>query len=84
MLQKVRVVRDGNSWAVRLPKAVLQHSGIKPREAIQLDVKQGRIVIYPASKVIINDKYEVARKDAKKAWDKAFEDIWFEIFGIDE
>ncbi len=84
MYQKNKLVRDGNSWAIRLPKALLQLSGIKPGSEVKLEVKRGRIVIYPASKIINKDEYERAKQEAKQVWGEAFEDVWFEIFGIDE
>lgn len=84
MLQKTKLVRDGNSWAVRLPKMVLQLSGFRPGTAVQLEVRQDRIVIFPASRIISNDRHEVAKQDAREVWNKAFEDVWLEIFGLDE
>jgi len=30
MKRKTKLVRDGNSWAVRLPKPLLEASGLEP------------------------------------------------------
>ena len=35
----------GNSWAVRLPAAVLREAGLSPQDKISLTVLNGRIMI---------------------------------------
>ena len=89
MALKTKIVRDGNSWAVRLPKAVLELSGIEPGSEVELLVKNRRIIIKakPRNKrqrQADKDRFEEARQDMKQAWDEAFEDIWFQAVGIDE
>jgi antitoxin component of MazEF toxin-antitoxin module len=84
MLLKTKLVQDGNSWALRLPKTVLKLSGLKPGGAVQLEVRPDRIVIYPGSKTINKDKYQRAAGDARQVLNKALDDAWLEIFGLDE
>lgn len=43
-----KLVRDGNSVAVRLPKTVLAMSGL--REDVQMEVKHGQITLRSAHK----------------------------------
>jgi antitoxin component of MazEF toxin-antitoxin module len=81
---KTKLVRDGNSWAIRLPKPFRLMAGLKGGDTIYLEIKQDKIIIWPQRKRIIDDKFEQARRDAKQGWDEAFEDIWFETVGDDE
>lgn len=37
-----------------------------------------------AKKLAGKDNFEMAKQDARKAWDEAFEQVWLEIFGVDE
>lgn len=81
---KTKLVRDGNSWVIRLPKSVLQLSGLKGGSTVFLEIKRGRILIWFKQKDSQDDVFEQSRKDAKKAWDKAFEDVWRQVVGEDE
>ena len=46
---QIRLVKDGNSWAVRIPKQALVASGFdKTNGLLDLDVKQGKIVLTPS------------------------------------
>jgi antitoxin MazE len=60
-----KLVNDGNSKAVRIPKAALEMSGIKG--ALVLNVKKGEITIKNASKPRAG--WEEALKKDKKALD---------------
>jgi antitoxin component of MazEF toxin-antitoxin module len=89
MALKTKVVPDGHSWAVRLPKAVLELSGIKPGSVVELQVKPGRIIIRAEPRTrkqreARDDRYEQARQDMQAAWDEAFEELWLQTVGIDE
>lgn len=89
MALKTKVVRDGHSWAVRLPKVARELSGIKPGDTVELSVKPGRIIIKMPAKTqaqrkAYDDQYEQARLDMKTAWDEAFEEIWLRTVGLDE
>jgi antitoxin MazE len=54
---KTRIVRIGNSQGVRIPKPLLEQSGLG--EEVELEVKDGRIVIGPVSR-------------PRQGWDAAF------------
>ena len=54
---KTRIVQVGNSQGIRLPKAMIELTGIK--ENIEIEVRDNQIVITAASK-------------ARKGWDEAF------------
>lgn len=54
---KTRIVKIGNSRGVRIPKALLEHSGIG--EAVELDVEDRQIIIRQASR-------------PRTGWDAAF------------
>ena len=45
---RTEVARWGNSLAVRLPRQVLEQTGIAEGTAVDLDVEDGRVVIRPA------------------------------------
>jgi len=42
---KTKLIKIGNSWGVRLPKAVIEECGLK--EELNLAVRQGAIVLTP-------------------------------------
>lgn len=44
---KTRIVRIGNSQGVRIPKPLLEQSGLG--EEVELEVEDGRIIIRPAT-----------------------------------
>jgi len=81
------MVRDGNSWAIRLPKQALQDSGIEPGASLVLRTNPGRITIYSvvaARRADKKDKFEATKQDVQKIWNEAFEQVWLDIFGADE
>jgi len=84
MRVKTRVIKTGNSWGVRLPKAVFEACGIKPNTKLDLEVRPGRLIIRHPGLAADDDKVEQAYKDLKAVWDEALEDTWLEIFGPDE
>lgn len=59
-----KLVKDGNSMAVRLPKAVLTLSGL--RENVQMEVKHGQIVLRSAHAPRAGWKEQIARVAATK------------------
>ena len=54
-----KLVRDGNSVAVRIPKTVLKMSGL--REDIQMEVKHGQITLRSALKPRSDWKLQIAK-----------------------
>ncbi len=54
-----KLVKDGNSMAVRLPKAVLELSGL--RQNIQMEVKQGQIVLRSSRNPRVGWKEQIAK-----------------------
>ena len=60
MTVRARIVSIGNSQGVRIPKLLLEQTGIQGE--VELEVKQDKIVIH-------------ALKPARKEWDKAFESM---------
>ena len=44
---KVQVKEWGNSQGIRFPKAVLQEAGIAVNDMLNVEVKNGKIVLYP-------------------------------------
>lgn len=48
VIMKTRIIQIGNSRGVRIPKALLEQSGINGE--VQLEVQRGQIVIRPARK----------------------------------
>ena len=84
MYLTTKLVKDGNSWALRLPKTVLSLAGFKPKQNLFIEVRRDRIIIWTKQKEAEADYIQKARKDAKKAWDQAFEDTWRRVVGEDE
>jgi antitoxin MazE len=56
---KASIVRIGNSRGVRLPKALLEESGLAKAGVVELEVSEGRIVIS-------------AEATARRGWGEAF------------
>lgn len=56
---QAKIVSIGNSQGVRIPKALLEESGISPKQAVTLTVVDSTIVIAPA-------------KDPREGWAEAF------------
>lgn len=57
MSTRTSIVKIGNSQGVRIPKPLLEQSGLG--EDVELDVRSGEIVIRPASR-------------PRREWDEAF------------
>ena len=54
-----KLIRDGNSVAVRLPKTVLTMSGL--RDNIQMEVREGQITLRSANKPRSGWKEQIAK-----------------------
>ncbi len=54
---RVRVIKIGNSQGLRIPKPILEQTGI--RDEVEIEVEQDRIIIRPV-------------KNAREGWDTAF------------
>jgi len=46
--RKARIVRIGNARGVRIPKEVLDQLGLVEDEAVDLEVREGQLVIRPS------------------------------------
>ena len=57
MTVKTRIIRIGNSQGIRIPKPLLEQSGISGD--VELEVEDNKIVIYPVAQ-------------PRRGWDKAF------------
>jgi antitoxin MazE len=55
---RARVIKIGNSQGLRIPKPILEQTGI--REDVEIEVEKNQIVIRPV-------------KNVREGWDKAFE-----------
>ncbi len=44
---KTKAQKWGNSLAVRIPRGVVEEVGLKPHDALTIEVKKGRIVLVP-------------------------------------
>lgn len=68
---EAKVIVIGNSQGIRLPKAVLRRCGLAPGQAVEIDVRDRKIVITP-------------RLNPRQGWEAAFarsrprktEDLW--------
>jgi len=47
---KTKAQKWGNSLAVRIPRGVVEEVGLKPHDALTIEVKKGRIVLVPVGK----------------------------------
>jgi antitoxin component of MazEF toxin-antitoxin module len=81
---KTKLVKEGNSWVIRLPKNVLALSGLRGGEAVNLEVSAGRITIRSQRQPALDDEVEAARLAAKQAWNEAFEETWLALVGTQE
>lgn len=65
---KTKAQKWGNSLAVRIPRNVVQEIGLKPQDALTIEVQKGRIVLVPAEKAgkIPHYRLEDLLKGAKK------------------
>lgn len=74
---RAKLVRTGNSRGVRLPKAILEESGLP--EDIEIEVEENRVILTPARKHPREGWAESARRmvangddvDLWAAWDNA-------------
>lgn len=80
MRLQTKLIRDGNSWGIRLPKAALALAGLKPGAKLDLEVRQGRLILR-LTKRSAATKLDQAYQDVKAVWEEALEDAWLEIFG---
>lgn len=55
---KTKLVKDGNSVAIRLPKTVLTMSGLI--DDVQMEVKRGQVILRPARTPRSNWKEHIA------------------------
>ncbi|MCX6170853.1 MAG: AbrB/MazE/SpoVT family DNA-binding domain-containing protein [Ignavibacteriales bacterium] len=55
---KTKIIKIGNSRGIRIPKSLIDHSGLKSE--IELEIVDGQIVIKPISKT-------------RDSWEKAFQ-----------
>lgn len=83
MRLKTKLVKDGNSWALRVPKAALKLSGLRPSAELDLEVRPGRLILR-LPKQTANDRINQAHKDFKLVWEEALDDVWFQVFGPDD
>ena len=60
MVLKTRIIRIGNSQGVRIPKPLLEQSGIE--DEVELEVHDKRIIIHAAAK-------------PRQSWDDAFAEM---------
>ena len=68
---KTRIIQIGNSQGVRIPKILLEQSGLT--DEVDLKVKNGEIIIKPAKKT--RDGWEEAfRKMAEKGDDRLLDE----------
>jgi antitoxin MazE len=61
---KTRIVRIGNSQGVRIPKTLLEASGLGPD--VEIEAEDGQIVIRPA---------QPAPGTARGTWDQSFREM---------
>ena len=80
---QTKLVKSGNSWSIRLSKDALALAGLKPGQAIDLEVRPGRLILR-RPKQATTDKLDQAYKDVKPIWDQALKDAWSEMFGSEE
>jgi hypothetical protein len=45
---KVSLFKSGNSWAIRLPGALVRALKLGPKSGFQLEIQDGRIILTPA------------------------------------
>ena len=52
---KVKLVKWGNSYGVRIPRKVLEELKLKGEETFELKIENGRIVLIPKKKYTLED-----------------------------
>lgn len=77
---RIKFIKHGNSWGIRLPKAVLELSRLEPDTELDLSVRPGRIVIRAKA---VEDRFDQGYRDFRAVWYQALDDVWLELFGID-
>lgn len=66
------IISIGNSRGIRIPKVLLDESGLD--DEVELEVKRGEIRIIPAKKNKINDTLLLSEKALETDWDRPEED----------
>jgi antitoxin MazE len=66
------IISIGNSKGVRIPKLLLEESGLE--NEVELEVKKGEIRIIPAKKNKLNDALLMSEKSLETDWNKPEED----------
>jgi len=69
---KAKIVRIGNSRGIRLPKLVIEQVGLQ--EEVELEVREGEIVISPARR-LRSDWAEAARFLSARAEDQLLDEL---------
>ncbi len=52
---RVKLVKWGNSYGIRIPKKVLEELDLKGEDALELRVESGKIVLIPKKKYTLED-----------------------------
>jgi hypothetical protein len=63
---------------------VLGLAGFKPGQEVKLEVRPDRIIIRLPGDTLENEDINQSHQEAKKVWDQAFEDMWFQLYGPEE
>jgi antitoxin MazE len=66
------IISIGNSKGVRIPKLLLDESGLE--NEVELEVKKGEIRIIPAKKKKIDDTLLMSEKTLETDWNRPEED----------
>lgn len=72
---KASIIKIGNSKGVRIPKPILEESGLG--DTVELTVKKGSITLSKTKshkKAMINDSYFASLPALRKTWDDPRED----------
>jgi antitoxin MazE len=64
---RASIVRIGNSRGLRIPEALLEACGI--RDAVELSLEQGRLIVQPA-RAVRQDWAKAARRMAERGEDR--------------
>ncbi len=65
---RAKIVRIGNSRGIRLPRYVLEQVGLELEDEVELEIREGELVIFPASRPRAGWE-EAARKLAERQED---------------
>ena len=66
------IISIGNSRGIRIPKVILDESGLN--NEVELEVKKGEIRIVPAKKDTVNDTLSLSEKSLETDWNRPEED----------